>query len=72
MVRVRMCESQKCGFNPTATLSECDKERYREIRRQVVNIIEMFDSLVLADANPETIDTFIIRQLESIARIVKK
>lgn len=67
-----MCESAKCGFNPKRTLTMGDKEHYREIRRQVLNVIEMFDSLVLADANPDTIDTFISRQLESIARTVKK
>lgn len=67
-----MCESAKCGFNPKHSLTEGDKEHYREIRRQVLKVIEMFDSLVLADANPDTIDTFISRQLESIVRTVKK
>lgn len=67
-----MCESQRCGFDAKRTLTMGDKEHYREIRRQIVNVIEMFDSLVLADANPDTIDTFIKRQLESIARTVEK
>ena len=67
-----MCESAKCGFDPKRTLTIGDKEHYREIRRQVLNVVEMFDSLIQADANPDTINTFISRQLESIARIVKK
>lgn len=66
-----MCESAKCGFSPKKTLTIGDKEHYREIRRQVVNVIKMFDDLVLADANPDTINTFLSRQLELIASTVK-
>lgn len=66
------CESEKCGWSPKNTLTIGDKEQLRDIRKQIVKIVEMVDSLVLADANRDTIDTFLSRQLESIARIVRK
>lgn len=67
-----MCESQKCGFNPKATLTEADKEQLRDIRKHILGIVNMLDQLVLADASRNTINTFLSRQLELAAKNMKR